>query len=59
MNILKKFFNSIKSNLLVTYIIIGTIAMFLAFIHVILSYDNIIELLFHISKQNINMIFRI
>ncbi len=35
MNILKKFFNSIKSNLLVTYIIIGTIAMFLAFIHVI------------------------
>lgn len=35
MNILKKFFNSIKSNLLVTYIIIGTIAMFLAFIYVI------------------------
>ena len=35
MNILKKFFNSIKENLLVTYIIIGTIIMFLALIHII------------------------
>ena len=35
MNILKKFFNSIKENLLVTYIIIETIIMFLALIHVI------------------------
>lgn len=35
MSILKKIFNSIKSNLLVTYIIIRTIAMFLSFIHVI------------------------
>lgn len=35
MNILKKFFNSIKENLLVTYIIIGTIIMFLALIPVI------------------------
>ena len=35
MNILKKFFNSIKENLLVTYIIIGTIIMFLVLIHVI------------------------
>ena len=35
MNILKKFFNSIKENLLITYIIIGTIIMFLALIRVI------------------------
>lgn len=35
MNMLKKYFNFIKNNILATYIIVGTIAMFLAFIHVI------------------------